>query len=607
MADGQMTQSTYLDIDGLPARVTALENGLPVQATLDAKQTAAINKVLAISGKNVAKWGAAPVQTSYNVTFTPQPDGTVIVSSSAAASSRSSYRLYLDVSDLESGDYVLTGCPEGGKNSQGSILYNIFIYDETAGSRVVSGEDTGDGLQFTWSIDKTHRYSLVIDVRNTVNIGNKTFKPMLIPKTDYELSPDYESASNPAKKKTTINLTVASSGAMFTSVVNALRFCMATWSEEKEFIVRIAAGTYDLSGVSSLVENSSIDARGLFVMPNMKIIGAGSNITKLTYLYSGSNDSIMSEVSGLNAPYSCELRGFSLTVKNIRYAIHSDHALATESTSISNPHLRDTTIICDDIVLDHQGFDSSLSPTYKVPSCWGAGLWDGSKRFFRHCTMSAVTIAPWFCHDRLDQTIPAEIVFEDCTLINRESSVTVSDSSAACSMCFISWGSGVKNTVSVTRTQLNKYLTLRVVTTQGNANAECDYDVTIGQSNVIVIESDVNGTRADDNYRSDDCITSICQTAAITAYTPVSSKRWYWIHAYNAAETIRGIALNSADVNGVVRVQVKGYIPLNILTASTFTEGTLLGWNGTAYVEDTTHPLLKVIGGNIAQIIANGQ
>ena len=25
MADGQMTQSTYLEIDGLPARVTALE------------------------------------------------------------------------------------------------------------------------------------------------------------------------------------------------------------------------------------------------------------------------------------------------------------------------------------------------------------------------------------------------------------------------------------------------------------------------------------------------------------------------------------------------------------------------------------------------------
>ena len=164
-----------------------------------------------------------------------------------------------------------------------------------------------------------------------------------------------------------------------------------------------------------------------------------------------------------------------------------------------------------------------------------------------------------------------------------------------------------ENMTAIQRTMLNKYLTLRILTSMGNANAVNDYDISIGQSNTLVYEGAANSSRNNDSYRSNDCITSICQDSSVAAYTPVSSMRWYWIHAYNAAETIKGIALNAATTNGVVRVQVKGYIPLPLLTADTFTEGTLLGWNGTAYVEDTTHPLLKVIGGNVAQIIANGQ
>lgn len=599
---GKMTQSTYLEIDACPARIAAEEEA---RAAADTKQTAALTEIINDGAKNCARWVAQLPFTSGGVTFTPKNDGTVLVTSSSAASARATLRLYLDVSDLESGVYMLTGCPDGGEVS-GTVKYAQYFYDETAAARVVSGNDTGNGLEIDWTIDKTHQYSIIVDVRSGTDIGSKVFKPMLVKKNVNAVSPDFEQYKDAAKVKRTITLEVGT-GKRFTSLLNALKYQMDMWDESTEFIVKIAAGTYDISGVAALVADGKIDERGVFVMPNTKIIGAGSTRTIINFLYTGNTDAIMSEVSGLNAPYSCELRGFSLNVKNLRYAIHSDHALATESTSISNPRLRDTTIICDDIVLDHQGFDDGLSPTYKIPSCWGAGLWDGSKRFFRHCTMSAVTIAPWFCHDRLDQTIPAEIVFEDCTFINREISTTVSDSMAGASLCFTSWGASVRHSVSATRTQLNKFLVLRVSTANGNANAVCSYDVTIGQSNIITIESDVNGTRAADNYRSDDCITSICQTAAITAYKPVSSKRWYWIHAYNATETIRGIALNSADVNGVVRVQVKGYIPLNILTASTFTEGTLLGWNGSAYVEDTTHPLLKVVGGNIAQIIANGQ
>ena len=571
-----------------------------------AANTAASADFAGRGGKNCARWVSAYAQTGSNVTFKPQADGSVLVTGESAASARATFRLYLDTTDLESGNYVLTGCPAGGKSGS-TILYAIYFWDETAGARVDPGDDTGDGLPVAWTIDQTHKYSLIIDIRKNTVVGEKTFRPMLIKRAMYDVSPAFESYSDKPAVKRTQTITVAASGADFTSVANAIRFTMNTWEPGTEFTIKVAAGTYDLSGITAAVTSGVIDQRGLFIMPGTKLIGAGSNLTHFTLLYSGNDDDIMTSVSGLNAPYSCELRGFSLTVKNVEYAIHSDNARATESTSVSNPKLRDTTIICEDIVLEHQGFDDGLSPSYNIPACWGSGLWDGSKRIFRHCTMTSKVMAPWFCHDRLDQTVPASIVFEDCTFINREISTTVSDNMAGASLCFTSWGASVRHSVSVTRTQLNKFLVLRVSTANGNANAVCSYDVTIGQSNIVTIESDVNGTRASDNYRSDDCITSICQTAAITAYTPVSSKRWYWIHAYNSAETIRGIALNSADVNGVVRVQVKGYIPLNVLTSTEFTEGTLLGWNGTAYVEDNTHPLLKVIGGNIAQIVANGQ
>lgn len=571
-----------------------------------AANTAASADFAGRGGKNCARWVSAYAQTGSNVTFKPQADGSVLVTGESAASARASFRLYLDTTDLKSGDYVLTGCPAGGKSGS-TTLYALYFWDETAGARVDPGDDTGDGLPVAWTIDQTHKYSLIIDIRKNTVVGEKTFRPMLIKKDIYDVSPAFESYSDKPAVKRTRTITVAASGADFTSVANAIRFTMNTWEPGTEFTIKVAAGTYDLSGVTTAITGGTLDQRGLFLMPGTKLIGAGSNLTSLTFLYSGSNDDIMSNVSGLNAPYSCEMKGFSLTVKNLRYAIHSDHALATEATDITNKNLQNTTIVLDDVKLVHQGFDDGLTPTYKIPACWGGGSWDGSKRIFRNCYMESYTIAPWFNHDRVDQTVPAVFIFEGGMYINHEISTTVSDSSAACSLCFVSWGAGVKHKVNIVGTHLNKFLTLRVSTTNGNANAVIDYEVSITQSNTIVYEADTNGSRANKNWKSDDCLLKICQTAPVTAYTPVSTKRLYWVHGYNENDTIRGIALNNAAVNEPVIFQTKGYIPLNILTATEFAEGTLLGWTGTAYVEDNTHPLLKVIGGNIAQIIGNGQ
>lgn len=566
----------------------------------------ALAGVIEGKGKNLARW-VSPVPTTLNgVTFTPQNNGSIVVTSAAAASARAVFDLMLDVSDMQSGKYVLSGCPEGGKNSGGTILYDIYIMDYTTNARVVSGEDTGTGLTFDWTIDKTHKYALMIDIRSGTNVGSKTFYPMLSLAVENEISPAFEQYQDANKVTRTIVLEVGT-GKRFTSLLNALRYQMDMWDDHTKFIINVAAGTYDISGAAALIANESIDPDGLFIMPNTELIGEGSNRTIINFIYAGSDDTIQSEVSGMNAPYTCKLQGFTLNVKNLRYAIHSDTALASEESTVENPKLRDTTIELDDVNLVHQGYSDGVTPTYRIPACWGAGIWDGCVRIFRNCTMKSTAMAPWFNHDRVGLTSPSRFVFEDCTFVNVESSIVYSDSSALASLCFISWGSGVKHKVSINRTFLNKFMTLRVLTSMGNTSAKNDYDVTIGQPNTIVFEADVNSTRDVDNYRTADCITSTCQTAAITAYTPVSSKRRYWIHAYDATDTIRGIALNSADVGGIVRVQIRGYIPLTVLTDATFPEGTLLGWNGSAYVEDTTHPLLRVVGGNLAQIVANGQ
>lgn len=581
-----------------------------VQDNIDYVQTSAISSVLNNSTKNKANWYSRNISVN-GISYVINNDGTV--TANGTASGRAGTQLSLDVSNIKNGRYVLSGCPSGGK-VDGTILYDLYMYDHTLGQRVVSGEDTGEGLVFDWTVDKTHDYSIMVDIRSGTTANNLVFKPMLSLEQMYnETSTFVEYCDDPIGKQTKhiyVNPTNSSNGSFhFTNLALAIHYTMLTWNENVHFVIHIDPGTYDISSyVTSAIGNGSLDEKGLYIMPNTKIIGSGSNKTIINYIYNGSDDDIMSNVSGLNMPFTSELKGVSLNVKNIRYAIHSDMSLSSESSNVNNEKLKNTTIILEDVMLEHQGFDDGLSPTYKVPSCWGAGCWDNSTRIFRNCTMKSNTMAPWFNHDRTDLTSPSTFIFEGCNFINNEASTTVTDNSAACSLCFISWGADVKHKVTVNNTYLNKYLTLRVNTSQGNANAVNSYEVCIGSNNIIVIESDANSTRQNFNYISNDCIESICQGSQITAYKPVSSNRWYWIRpGYDKTQNIRGIALNSAQVNDKVAVQTRGYIVLPLLTSDTFNDGDLLDYDVSQnkYVVVTKNPLLRVVGGNIAQIVAN--
>lgn len=103
------------------------------------------------------------------VTFTPQSDGTVIVTGTSTGTS------YIDLRTQESlplGNYYIYGCPNGG----GDDKYRLMVYSVNNGSYKVIGSDIGNGSKFTVTDDNP----IVIRIVIYLNIfGPLIFKPML--------------------------------------------------------------------------------------------------------------------------------------------------------------------------------------------------------------------------------------------------------------------------------------------------------------------------------------------------------------------------------------------------------------------------------------------
>lgn len=199
MADGQMTQSTYLEIDGLPARVTALETTTASAADLNAEITArqsadseqmeALAYIIDNGPKNAANW-VASTETITDVTFTVNADRTVTTTASGAAAARRQKALVFTVpASLPAGRYILSGCPVGGASGS-TTYYCLYIWDNTSNSRV-SQNDTGSGVEFEWTPNPAHSYNLTVDIRSGTNPNGLNFKPMICAKAAYAISPTY--------------------------------------------------------------------------------------------------------------------------------------------------------------------------------------------------------------------------------------------------------------------------------------------------------------------------------------------------------------------------------------------------------------------------------
>lgn len=126
--------------------------------------------------------------TITDVTYTNNGDGTWTVNGTAAARRQKSLAFTVP-STLQSGRYILSGCPSGAVSGS-TILYCLYLWDITANVRV-SQNDTGDGTEFDWTPDSTHQYQIVIDIRSGTTASDLIFKPMICNQTYWTLSNTY--------------------------------------------------------------------------------------------------------------------------------------------------------------------------------------------------------------------------------------------------------------------------------------------------------------------------------------------------------------------------------------------------------------------------------
>lgn len=174
MADGQMTLSTYLEIDGLPARVTALE-------TAETAQSAVLARVINTGAKNMLNVFNAPSQTQpiNGITWTVNSDGTV--TANGTASGNSWFYLTANPANIQYGvETVLSGCPEGGS----ATTWEIQCVKQGESTR----SDYGSGT--TQPSDYNYKY-VACCVRSGQNVTNLTFKPMVCASSVYAITPAF--------------------------------------------------------------------------------------------------------------------------------------------------------------------------------------------------------------------------------------------------------------------------------------------------------------------------------------------------------------------------------------------------------------------------------
>lgn len=124
--------------------------------------------------KNTAPYGDL-VRT--NLTFTHNDDDTYVVNATSANTNNTD--LYVaENMPIKAGTYVLSGCPEGGNNSN---TYKLQI----AGI----GYDLGNGFTFTITQDTT--ISVYIRIWAGYIPDNLVFKPMICTTEDYAISSEY--------------------------------------------------------------------------------------------------------------------------------------------------------------------------------------------------------------------------------------------------------------------------------------------------------------------------------------------------------------------------------------------------------------------------------
>ena len=387
----------------------------------------------------------------------------------------------------------------------------------------------------------------------------------------------------------------------YTNLVDALDYVTSdelrnTWSEENRLVIQLEAGTYSMNKIATLYSQDSTRYRwGVYIPRCCTLRGKGKEKTKITYDYTGSDDWILGHLSPINMPYESSLEDLSIIAKNCRYCVHSDgDDPFSRAWALSN-----NTIKVKNVRMIHEGYDDGKTPTYNVPSAWGAGIRNNVVREFVNCEFYAKHMA-WFTHNTVGQTDPSEIVFDNCKFYNLNDSSAFGSGGSYDAVTFISWGTNVISNVSLKNCYANRPIGIRGSSTYSQ-DTTCDYFVNDDSDNFI-FEYSINDSQEKDTWINKNCIVAIASVAA-TAYRPISVDYDGYAVAYNINSFKRGIAVCSASKNDSVTVQTKGYVSSSRLGISGFPVGTELGYSNGNWIDSSVKPLVRVITSGFVEII----
>ena len=405
----------------------------------------------------------------------------------------------------------------------------------------------------------------------------------------------------------TIVKTVASSGADFTNIVDALMWFNQRFNDfnaNHRGLIEVDAGFFSLGDTMYYVAQGMCNDKGLFLPPYCKIKGKGKDKTTLFLRYNGTDGDLTENVSGLNMPYESGLEDLTIAVKNVRYTIHSDGGMVwfkdtngnTVNVSNNNALINNNNIVLKNVALIHEGIDNGAA--WNSPSAWGSGSWSNANQYFYNCDFLALANSPWFNHTHTGVFDPSTFYFENCTFINGQETNPQLNSSYS-SLGLISWGAECKIAVALSNCIMNHGVAMYPTDTN-----TCDYYL-VADNDITVLESVANNAQLTDNYYTGVCDIGLAYQS-IQAYTPVSEVTRYNIRPYSVgtAWKFSGIALHSAAVNGRVVFQKRGmvYIPSLTNDSTLYAAGKLLGYNN-GWIEDNINPLVKVTQYGIGVII----
>lgn len=132
-----------------------------------------------VGAKNLLAYPYKHTTKSENgVTFTDNGDGTITVNTPTSASAETTFYLSQSIqSILDTGMYILSGCPSGGNRTSGYFMEFAELATSSSDWKMF-GTDTGEGA--IAHIDST-RYAIhaYIRIRSGATVSNLTFKPMI--------------------------------------------------------------------------------------------------------------------------------------------------------------------------------------------------------------------------------------------------------------------------------------------------------------------------------------------------------------------------------------------------------------------------------------------